>query len=298
MAAAREIQLLERVMQTKFGARVRLFLIIDKKMVSARWKSLSSAALEGYRVDVAQMLIMGGVTAEVAQRLRAQLLSRFEWLDKVSDQAFVEIYLTVHNRGKMVDVVVRGLTVERLIAEMKEMARLTRELETQLAARGKGWGKLQLLSGLKTGDGRQIADWTLCAVHEDGRIWVMAIIESKSISNMEHLIEQKGRGTGQFLKDFMRAKLEGLIIDIVDLQGNISPRKFRPAQVLLEPIPPGATKLGPYPTRFIGVVPDKFSARQLLNAETAGLAMETWAWPVSQSEMLKLINAIEKSISR
>lgn len=49
---------------------------------------------------------------------------------------------------------------------------------------------------------------------------------------------------------------------------------------------------------MIGIVPDKFSQRALLNKASRDLTFEEWPWPVSQGELLRLIEAIESSLTR
>lgn len=296
--AVRDLTIIERVFKTKLGIRIRQLLILEKKTIARRWKSLALAALDRLAVDVSKVALAAGMVAAEAAKLQVKLKDRFAWLSKFSEQAFAEVYATVLNRGRHVDVVVRGLAVERFIPDMAQMDALTGDLAKLLKASGKDWGPPKLLSGLRSGDSRQIADWVVCSIHKDGRIWVMALVESKSISNMEHLIEQKGRGVGQFLWDYLRAKDKGLIIDVVDAHGNVTPRSFEAGKVLLEPVMSGATKTPKYPTRFIGVIPEKFSERALLNKKSAGLIIDEWLWPISQSELLKLIGKIEESFTR
>ena len=278
--------------------RVRQFLTLDRKIVSRRTKSMVKAYLGGLEVRAAKVLLVEGAVAAHVLRLRSSLLGRFPWLAKFSEQSFAEICGTVLNRGKSVDVVIRGLSVERLIPDMKEMEILLGQMGKAIKGKGPGWGKPQLLSGLITPNGRQIADWVVASIHEDGRIWVMAIGESKSISNMEDLLDKNGRGAGQFLWVYLRAKGEGLVIDVVDGQGNVTKRAFDAKNVLLEPIRQGASKAPAFPTRMIAIVPEKFSQRALLNKASRDLAFEEWAWPVSQGDLLRLIEAIEKSFSR
>lgn len=295
MAAGREIKILEREFKSKLGSRVRQFLILDKKIVAKRWKSLAIAALERQVVLAAHVLVVAAEIARASAFLRKKLLDRFVWLDKFSDQSFAEVCATVINRGRQSEFAVRGLLVERFIPDMAEMEALLLDLKKAVKLAEKDWGAPTLKSGLRTKNGRQIADWVVCSVHKDGRIWVMALVESKSISNMEELIEKEGRGAGQFMWDYLRAKGEGLVIDVVDAQGNVTPQVFDASKVVLEPMVSGAAKTPKYPTRFIGVIPEKFTARQRLNAASAGLKIEEWKWPVSRSEMLKLMAAIEKN---
>lgn len=298
MAGGRDIAIIERLFKSKLGARTRQFLIFDKKIIAKRWKSVVLAELDRLAVDLSKVLLLAGPLAEQALALRAKLRTRFNWLDKFSEQAFAEVYATVLNRGHHVDVVVRGLVVERFIPDMLEMETLLKQMTKLAKESGKKWGAPKLMSGLRTPNGRQIADWVVCSVNQDGRVWIMALVESKSISNMENLIGQEGRGVGQFLWDHLRAKGEGLIIDAVDAQGNVSVRSFAAADVLLEPVMRGVGKTPRFPTRFIGVIPEKFSKRAALNKNSAGLLIDEWTWPVSQAEVLKLIRKIEDSLAR
>lgn len=298
MGGITDFRIAERLFKSKLGIRIRQLLILDKKIVAKRWKSLFVAALDRQMVLAANVVLMTAELAKSARALHAKLLNRFDWLAKFDERAFAEVYATVVTRGRHVDVVVRGLCVERFIPDMDEMTTLFRDLGKLIKAADKDWGAPVLLSGLHTLNRRQIADWAVCSIHKDGRIWVMALIESKSISNMEELIENEGRGTGQFMWNYLRAKGEGLVIDVVDAQGNVMPRTFAAAKVLLEPITNGASKTPKYPTRFIGVIPEKFSARSRLNAKSVGLFIHEWKWPVSQGEMLKLIQAIENDLVR
>lgn len=293
MGLTRDIRILERAFKSKLGIRIRQYLILDKKIVAKRWKSIAVAALDRQVVKSADVLLVAAAIARESAALRAKLLNRFAWLSKFSDQSFAEIYSRLLNRRGEKLFSIRGELVEKFIPDMAEMKALLTDLEKAAKLAGKDWGPPKLMSGLRTTNGRQIADWVVCSVHPDGRIWVMALIESKSISNMEELIEKEGRGAGQFMWDYLRAKGEGLIIDVVDAQGNVRPRTFEAAKVMLEPVASGATKAPKYPTRMIGVIPEKFSARQRLNAASAGLRIEEWTWPVSRAEMLKLIAAIE-----
>jgi hypothetical protein len=297
MAVGREIKFLERMFKSKLGSRVRQFLILDKKIVAKRWKSIANAALERQVVRAPDVLLVAAEIARASAFLRKKLLDRFVWLNKFSDQSFAEVCATVLTRGRRSEFAIRGLLVERFIPDMAEMESLFLDLKKAVKLAEKDWGAPTLLSGLRTKNGRQIADWVVCSVHKDGRIWVMALVESKSISNMEELIEKEGRGAGQFMWDYLRAKGEGLVIDVVDAQGNVAPRVFDAAKVVLEPIVSGATKMPKYPTRLIGVIPAKFTARQRLNIASAGLKIEEWKWPVSQSEVLKLIAAIKENFS-
>jgi hypothetical protein len=294
-----EFGIVERLFKSKFGTRIRQWLIIEDKIVAKRWKSIFVASLERQIVkQTVNLVLVEAAVLKAAAALRAKLLNRFEWLVKFDERTFAEIWLTVQNRGLHVDAVVRGLAIERFIPSMAEMEVLFQDLRKLLKATEKDWGPPMLLSGLRTPNRNQIADWVVCSIHKDGRIWIMALVESKSISNMGELIEKDGRGAGQFMWDYLRAKGEGLVIDVVDAQGNITPRTFAAKEVLLEPLIAGATKSPKYPTRLIGVVPEKFSTRTLLKAQQKRLEFEWWLWPVSQGEMLKFIEAIEKSFNR
>jgi hypothetical protein len=164
---------------------------------------------------------------------------------------------------------------------------------------GERWGPPRFASNVLDGNARQLGDLLIVSVHPDGRVWVLAVLESKSVSNIEDLARLGNRPVGQHLWDYLRGRSTGLTID---------GRYFKPAQVQLAPVPvtqwsgpavvgtkPEATRLaemtGAY-TQFIGFVPRELTNGQVRNIAAQGIQVEIWRWPFDLADWDRLQRAL------
>ncbi|GAA2359676.1 hypothetical protein Cme02nite_36320 [Catellatospora methionotrophica] len=293
---------------TKFAKKAKwLSLQIFGKEVAryeirAAPKAIAAAALRDF--ERAALLIEGAVVAE-ALKLYERFLSRFpSILTGVEKADFADIVSLAMNRGEMSSQSLRGLIVERLARSMPDLDDLKKAMDKVRLRASEGmakkWGKVQLVSAVVDGQGKQLGDLMLISVHPDGRVWVMAVFESKSISNIDDLTRLKDLPVGQHLWDYVRAKAHGLTID---------GRHFAPDKMLLEPVPVGArtggsavvgtkdatqrlSEMKGYFTQFIGFAPKEMSTNQAMRISKQGIQLELWRWPFDLNEYDKFQQAL------
>lgn len=99
---------------------------------------------------------------------------------------------------------VKGLLLEIAVVKSDEFAKLQARMAAKLKAlpRNSEWGDtLHVVTGARTLDGREIGDVLLVAYSRDRKkVWVMAIVESKSESNALALIDHASQGSGQVVQ--------------------------------------------------------------------------------------------------
>ncbi|MEU7827237.1 hypothetical protein [Catellatospora sp. NPDC049133] len=293
---------------TKFARGVkRLSLqIFGKEVVRYEIRAAPKALAAASMRDLERMvkLITGAVVAE-ALKLYDRFLSRFPTiLTGVERATFADIVAQAMGRGEMSPQSLRGLIVERLarsLPELEDMMSALDKVRARASAKlSKKWGKVQLVGGVTDGQGKQLGDLLAISVHPDGRVWVLAVFESKSISNLDDLTRLKDLPVGQHLWDYVRAKGHGLMID---------GRHFKPEKVVLEPVPVrartgGTAVVGPkdaaqrlaemdgYYTQFIGFAPKEMSNNQALRIAAQGIQLELWRWPFDLTEYGKFQQAL------
>ncbi|GIF97709.1 hypothetical protein [Catellatospora citrea] len=293
---------------TKFAKKVKwLSLQIFGKEVAryeirAAPRALAAAGMRDLERLV--KVITGAVVSE-ALKLYDRFLSRFPTiLTGVERATFADIVAQAMGRGEMSPQSLRGLIVERLARSLPELEDMVKALDrVRLRASeklAKKWGKVQLVGGVADGQGKQLGDLLVVSVHPDGRVWVLAVFESKSISNIDDLTRLKDLPVGQHLWDYVRAKGHGLIID---------GRRFAPEKVVLEPVPfrarAGTTavvgakstadrlaEMSGYYTQFIGFAPKEMSNNQALRIAAQGIQLELWRWPFDLNEYDKFQKAL------
>jgi hypothetical protein len=166
---------------------------------------------------------------------------------------------------------------------MDQFAKLYDEM-VKLASHTKGWGQPEVVSGVRTPNCKELADWMIVSQHPDGRIWIMAIIESKSISNTKDLMEHQGANFGQHLWDIYRALGEGMDVERTTADQVVT-TPYRPPKVV-GGVPPAASGFN---TRFIAVKPRDFTTGEVNSLGIQRIHIEEWPWPVDEHKTLKLI---------
>ncbi len=299
---------------TGFARRVRRLSlqIFGKEVVRYELRAAPRALAAAGMRDLERLvkLITGAVVSE-ALRLYDRFLSRFPAILTGIDRAtFADIVAQALNRGNMDDRALRGLIVERLARALPELNDMMRALDrVRLRASEKltkKWGKVELVGGVADGQGKQLGDLLVISRHPDGRVWVLAVFESKSVSNMDDLTRLKELPVGQHLWDYVRARGHGVIIE-----GEF----IKPEKLLLEPVPVrartgGATVVGPknaaqrlaemdgYYTQFIGFAPKEMSNNQALRIASQGIQLELWRWPFDLTEYGKFQDALKAALDK
>lgn len=293
---------------TKFARKVKWLSLqvfgkeVARYEIRAAPRALAAAGMRDLERLV--KVITGAVVSE-ALKLYDRFLSRFPTiLTGVERATFADIVAQAMGRGEMSPQSLRGLIVERLARSMPELEDMVKALDrVRLRASeklAKKWGKVQLVGGVADGQGKQLGDLLVVSVHPDGRVWVLAVFESKSISNVDDLTRLKDLPVGQHLWDYVRAKGHGLIID---------GRHFAAEKVVLEPVPfrarTGTTavvgqknaadrlaEMNGYYTQFIGFAPKEMSNSQALRIAAQGIQLELWRWPFDLNEYDKFQKAL------
>ena len=284
------LELIEVLLKTRLGTRMKA-VVLKKggKVLAKRWKRLArqAATRVGLRAD--SVLLVVGALAQRAAELLPKYQRQYSFLATFSPRAFADAVATVAVLDRRSYRALRGIIVERYVPDMREMGALLSNLANYARRSDRKWSTPTLISGVRTPDGREIADWMVLCTHPDGRIWVMALIESKSISNTADLVSHRGTGLGQHLWDILRAKSQGLQIERVDAQGNLTQTVVLPSKLVLQPRPlQGSTSSGLY-TDLIGVTPRAFSNGELRKLSSQCVSIERWPWPVDEDEMLRFL---------
>lgn len=257
--------------------------VTSRDVVKQATKALERADLEAVRIFEALML------AEASQAI-PKLRGLFPEIVKgVDEQAFAELVQIVAKRGKRSSEAIRGLVVERLFRAMPEFTGLLDSMDRIVVAankRGKGWGPARIATGMVDGHIKEVGDLLIVSQHKDGRLWVLALVESKSFSNANHLGQLKDLPVGQHLWAWARAKSRGILVD-----GAF----YKPSKLEFKPVPTsdkvvagvvGAKTVakrvddagkGLY-TQFIGFVPKEVSNVDVLRVAEQGIQIEVWGW--------------------
>lgn len=207
----------------------------------------------------------------------------------------------------------RGILVEALARNMPETSELLNAMEFVRKQANKmlkkKWGPARLVSGVRDGTERELGDLLVVSENADGRVWIMAIIESKSFSNVTDLSTHGNRKVGQHLWDWRRAKTRG-----VSFEG----RYYKAQDVVIEPVPVAAwgghanvlkkqaadrvREMSGYYTEFIGFAPQEMSVEKLSNLADQGIQLECWPWPFDKNEFDRfqkdLTAAVDKALRR
>jgi len=208
----------------------------------------------------------------------------------------------------------RGLLVEALGRNIPETGELLDAMEfvrkRANKALKKKWSPARLVSGVRDGTERELGDLLVVSENADGRVWIMAIIESKSFSNVTDLSTHGDRKVGQHLWDWRRAKTRG-----VSFEG----RHYKAQDVVIEPVPAAAwgggayvpkkksaadrvREMSGYYTEFIGFAPQEMSVEKLGNLADQGIQLEYWPWPFDKNEFDRfqkdLTAAVDKALRR
>lgn len=289
-----DLNIAKLMIQTSLGRRLKaLVLKRGGKVLAGRWRQIAATALERSVIRIEQVVLMAGKLAERSKALLPRFKLRYTFLKDFSEQTFAEAVATVIQFDQRSYAALRGIIVERFVPGMKEMKVLLRDMEAYTKRIGKGWSVPKLYSGARTPNGREIADWMVISRHSDGKVWVMSVIESKSISNTADLISHKGEEGGQLLWDFVRAKVDGLVLEHTDNEGNVVRLVVDAKQLVIEPRPlRGGTANGLY-TSFIGVTPREFTNGELRKIAAQHVDIERWPWPVDEFELMHMIRALE-----
>lgn len=234
-------------------------------------------------------------------------------LGGVDKGTFAEMVAQTLGRGKMSSEALRGLLVERICRALPETRDLLHAMDKVMlaankgTAKGKGWKNLRFAYSMVDGHGKQLGDLTIVCEHPDGRVWIMAIIESKSVSNTGDLAKLGDLPVGQHLWDFTRAKGSGVVID---------GRMFKPSKVETRPVPTGSwgEKAGAVATKstdqrvkemaagrftqFIGFVPREMMPYEALRVAADGFQLELWKWPFDISDFDNFQKELVKVLGR
>lgn len=287
------LELVKTIAGTGLSRRIDHFVVkvFGKKVVSVTSrdvvkqvaKALERADQESVRLFEALML------AEASQAI-PKLRALFpEIMKGVDEQAFAELVQIVSKRGRRSSEAVRGLIVERLLRAMPEFEGLLDSMDLIVAAankRGKGWGPARLAHGVVDGHGKEVGDLLIVSQHKDGRLWVLAVVESKSFSNASHLGHLKDLDVGQHLWDWARAKSRGLFVDGTHYKRSKLEFTPVPTSDKVEAGVVGAKTVakrvddaskGLY-TQFIGFVPKKLGKADVLRVADQGIQIEVWEW--------------------
>lgn len=312
---SRPVTLVRLLVGTELGRRVETWSlrVFGKEVAAlAARQGRRIAATATAELAAATRLVLAGILVEGA-RIYPRLLARHPKILAAIDQAtFVELLQLALLRGNRSLESLRGLLVERLLRTLPEVANLERVLNRVVVAankRGPGWSKVRMVSGVVDGHGKEVGDLLMVATHEDGRLWVLAVLESKSLSNTDDLARLKDLPVGQHLWDLARARTRGLVVE---------GRTFKPGKVVMEPVPIGrrtgadavvgvkaaadraAEMAGGHYTQFIGFTPREMTKGEIRRVSTQGIQIESWPWPFDLADLSRfqkdLINTIGRDI--
>jgi hypothetical protein len=285
-----DYKLVMALVKTPLGKEVKEWTLLRGGKVLAKRISRLAVKEFGGNVLVHEALAAALGLIELAERAYPRYVAKFPFLKGFTKITFAEAIQRAATAGGKNIASIRGEIVEFFIREAEQMRQLMGTLEKRAAAAGKGWKKPQLVRGARTPDNLEIADWMVISEHENGDIWVMAIIESKSVSNTADLVAGE-RPVGQHLWDYVRMRSEGLVLD-----WDVKPKTYTPKQIKLNPRPaygnvPPPSKL---PTELIGVTPREFTTREFEKLHAQGVNVDRWPWPVDEDELAKLIRQLRR----
>jgi hypothetical protein len=212
---------------------------------------------------------------------------------------FAEMVALAVERGRMSPQSLRGLLVEKLCRTLPDTRELLGAMDAVQKAANKGlakgarWGRPRFAYSIVDKAGKQLADLSIICEGPNGRVWIMAVIESKSASNVDDLVKLHGKNVGQHLWNYTRAKSGGVVID-----GEF----IKPSKLEFTPVPVGkwgeragavakkdaAARVkemsGGLYTQFIGFVPQELSPYRALQLAEDGIQVELWRWPFDLDE--------------
>ena len=295
---SRSVELVRLIAGTDLGKRIEVWMlrVFGKDVIKVSSREVERLGVElSMSMQQAVKLVIAGVLNE-ALRIHPTLLARHpKVLGKVDAAVFAELIQVAMARGNRSFEALRGLLVERLLRTLPEFDELMKTLDLALAAankRARGWGPATVVSGVVDGEGKEIGDLLVISTHKDGRVWIMSVLESKSISNTKDLVNLADRAVGQHLWDFARARSRGVSID----------GKFvKPSKVVMEPVPvvqrTGGAVIdakataerarqmtrGLY-TEFVGFAPREMTNGELRRIAAQGIQLEIWRWPFTIDE--------------
>lgn len=278
--------------KTPLGRQFRLFLIRrNGKTIGRRFVALEaklarrvfSAAEEAAIREASHALTV------IADRLYTHLAHKYPFLTRVDPAAWRTTVLILLARKRQEFKALRGLIVEAFVPDMAEMKALLADCRKLVGTR-KGWGPPRQVTGARTLDGREIGDLLVISEHPDGRVWIMAIVESKSLSNTKDLITLPGE-PGQHLWDYVRFKTNGF--KLPGPPGKAS--EWLPEKIEIEPIPRGTKpRPGAFETKLIAVTPEDFTPYQVNRLIAAGHDIVHWRWPINPGEFDPFLREVSK----
>jgi hypothetical protein len=286
-----DYKLVMALAKTPLGKEIKEWTLLrGGKVLAKRVARLAAKDLAlGGNVLVHEALAAALGLLELAEKNFPRYVANYPFLAKFTKITFAEAIQRVATAGAKDFKAIRGEVVEFFIREAPNTAALLSTLEER-ASRVKGWGKPELVRGVRTPDNLEIADWMIVSQHENGDLWVMAIIESKSVSNTVDLAAGE-RPVGQHLWDYIRMRSEGLVLD-----WDVQPREFTPKQIKVNPrqafgpVPPPSA----LPTELIAVTPREFTEGQLKKLRPQGVGLTRWPWPVDEDELLRLVRQLKR----
>jgi len=280
--------------------------IAGKKFGQITVRALSEAAAKAALHDTERVIGLASVIiVSDAYRIYQVFVLRYPTVLKgIEKPTFAEMVKEAMTRGKRSYEALRGLIVEKMgwdLTETKDMHAAMEKVTKALAKRfGTKWSAPRLVANVTDGEGKQLGDLLLISTAPDGRVWIMAVIESKSLSNTVELSKMEGKELGQHMWDWVRAKTRGVIID-----GKV----YKPGKVLCEPVPAASrastdavvsvksaatrqAEMTGYYTQFIAFVPKDLTAGQIRNISRQGIQIETWLRPFDLDDYAKFHRAL------
>jgi hypothetical protein len=282
-------EVVEGLTRTEAGRTERQYLLKRYgKIIRRQWRWVREVVEKETAKIALDTLLVARALVKRAEELFPTFAKKYDFVAKLDQREWTETLARLINRGDEDMTAIRGVIVERYIVNMKEMQALFDDMAK--LAKSEGWGKPSLVSGARTLDGKELADWMIVSQHKDGRIWIMAIVESKSVSNTKDLILHGEKPVGQHLWDIWRAKKSGFKFEKVHA-GGITTNSFAAESVRAGV--PGSKD----PTRLIAVAPRDFTPAEIKKRAVKGLPpLEHWRWPVDESQMMKMLNELKSAL--
>lgn len=284
-----------RLTRTRLGRVEREYLLRSYgKVIRRQWKVVVAVA-EGATARIpANVLLVADALIKRAADLYPAFAKKYDFVAKFTQQEWTEAVARLITRGEKENIRgIRGVIVERFIPTMKQMTALYDDMVK--LAKANGWGEPALISGVRTLNGKELADWMIIAERADGSVWIMAIVESKSISNTADLVVHGKKPVGQFLWDIWRAKKDGMRIESV-VKGGVNTRLIDPKKIVAGVPPPGQHL--PDTTRLIGVTPRDFTTGELNKLAGMRVRPERWPWPVDEHKLLNMLEEMIEVLSK
>lgn len=282
-----------RFTRTRMGRVEREYLMrAYGRVIRRRWKLVIKIAEEESEKLTAKLILAAGALAKRAAELYPRFAKKYPFVAKLTQQEWAEAVARLINRGEKEHLkAIRGVIVERFVPSMKEMTKLYDDMVK--LAKANGWGEPALVSGVRTPNGKELADWMIVAEHKDGRVWIMALIESKSISNTSDLVFHGEKPVGQHMWDIFRAKSDGIKIERFE-KGALKAKTYGQGKVVVG-MPGSNVK---ETTRLIGVTPRDFTPGEIKKLVAKGLPLpERWAWPVDEQQLFKMLSELVDAVS-